>query len=82
VKCLDGVLMCLGVFFNHDCNPNLKKRRVGRSVEFYTLRDVKEGDELGIAYVDVEGGDGNRETRNTRLREHWFFSCRCESCAN
>lgn len=65
-----------------DCNPNLKKRRIGRSVEFYTLRDVKEGDELGIAYVDVEGVDGDRETRNTRLREHWFFSCRCESCAN
>jgi hypothetical protein len=40
--------------------------------------DVAEGDELSIAYVDGEG----EEKRNARLREDWFFSCRCERCIN
>lgn len=61
-----------------DCSPNIKKRRVGSIIEFYTLRDVEEGDELSIAYVDVE--DGEWGERNTRLREGWFFTCRCERC--
>jgi len=43
---------------------------------------VIEGDELSIAYVDVEEGDGEREKRNTRLNEEWFFCCQCERCIN
>jgi hypothetical protein len=46
------------------------------------LGDVKEGDELSIAYADVEGADGECEMKNTRLREEWFFNCRCEICIN
>lgn len=58
-----------------DCDPNVKKRRLGRSVEFYSLRDIPPGVELCISYIDGRTG----EERNAQLQQ-WFFQCRCRRC--
>jgi len=57
-----------------DCSPNLKKRRLDRTIEFYTLRDVRPGEELCISYISELDEDRNR------LFQDWFFQCRCKRC--
>ncbi|CAA7257505.1 unnamed protein product [Cyclocybe aegerita] len=65
-----------GSYFNHDCDPNITKRREGRAVVFYTIRDVCADEELCISYVD----DAPVGERIAHLERDWFFSCRCAKC--
>lgn len=67
-------------YFNHSCDPNVLKRRVGRAWEFWTARDVAEGEECCITYL---GGDEKYLTvaeRKGRLQEVWGFDCTCQRC--
>ncbi|EIW79553.1 SET domain-containing protein [Coniophora puteana RWD-64-598 SS2] len=63
--------------FNHSCAPNVRKKRSGRSLEFFTLRDVKEGEELRISYASTDKPVGERREA---LRTSWFFDCMCSRC--
>ncbi|KAJ3517095.1 hypothetical protein NLJ89_g716 [Agrocybe chaxingu] len=65
-----------GSYFNHDCEPNIKKRREGRAIVFYTIRDVSAEEELCISYVE----DAPVVERIAHLERDWFFSCRCAKC--
>ncbi|KAF9447360.1 SET domain-containing protein [Macrolepiota fuliginosa MF-IS2] len=65
-----------GSYFNHDCEPSLHKKRQGRVMEYYALRDVCAGEELCISYVDNDEGV---DQRRKALRE-WFFACGCLKC--
>ena len=67
--------------FNHSCEPNCALRFIGSQVEVVALRDLKEGEEAKLAYVDVagEGRDAMRERRR-ELMENWYFDCQCERC--
>ncbi|KAH7928374.1 SET domain-containing protein [Leucogyrophana mollusca] len=58
-------------YFNHNCAPNVRKTRQGRTLQFTTSRVVEEGEELCISYVDV---DQPRNERVTALEERWFFT--------
>lgn len=85
-------LYSLGSYFNHgeysfaasipclttrlDCSPTLRKKRNGRVMEYYTLRDVDKGEELCISYVD---NNEDVVKRKAALRE-WFFDCICGKC--
>ncbi|KAF7324661.1 Protein lysine methyltransferase [Mycena kentingensis (nom. inval.)] len=64
-------------FFNHDCRPNIRKQRAGRSICFYTTRDVALGEELCTSYVDLENGV---QERRAQLASNWYFDCVCERC--
>jgi len=67
-------------YWNHNCAPNMQKRRVGRSWEFWTSKDVKNGEELCITYL---GGDEEIlevEERRVRLMKTWGFKCGCGRC--
>ncbi|KAM6495040.1 hypothetical protein JOM56_009663 [Amanita muscaria] len=66
-----------GSYFNHDCSPNVKKRRVGRALEFYAMRNIATGEELCTTYVDV---DEPASQRCAELREQWYFNCVCVRC--
>ncbi|EAU86628.2 hypothetical protein CC1G_07286 [Coprinopsis cinerea okayama7 len=68
-----------GAYFNHDCSPNLKKRRSGRSMQFFTIRDVQAGEELCTNYIDI-GEECSVEMRNEELEREWFFRCACGRC--
>ncbi|OQO02260.1 hypothetical protein B0A48_11814 [Cryoendolithus antarcticus] len=67
-------------YFNHSCEPNVAKKRKGRTWEFWTSGAVKEGEELCISYLggDEKGLDvtGRRE----RLKGTWGFECGCGRC--
>jgi hypothetical protein len=45
---------------------------------YRALRDVKEGEELCISYV--EESEPKRERRKT-LRENFYFDCSCHKCS-
>ncbi|KAJ7054159.1 hypothetical protein C8F01DRAFT_1164138 [Mycena amicta] len=64
-------------FFNHDCDPNVKKQRTGRAMSFYTTRDILPGEELCITYVDLEE---TVQARREQLSLNWYFACVCQRC--
>ncbi|KAL1745927.1 hypothetical protein HDZ31DRAFT_73245 [Schizophyllum fasciatum] len=66
-----------GSYFNHDCAPNVRKQRAGRTLRFLTTRAVAAGAELCISYVDTADG---RTARRALCREHWGFECVCKRC--
>ncbi|KAJ3299911.1 hypothetical protein HK104_006062 [Borealophlyctis nickersoniae] len=68
----------LVAMLNHSCSPNCAYvgAPYGKMV-VRTLRDVKEGEELCVSYVDLYAG---REERRGKLLETKFFWCECERC--
>ncbi|KAF5374185.1 hypothetical protein D9615_008897 [Tricholomella constricta] len=66
-----------GAYFNHDCSPNVCKKRIQKSLCFFTTRDVDIGEELCISYVDVKDEVAGRRAA---LSENWYFDCGCKRC--
>jgi hypothetical protein len=67
-------------YFNHSCNPNLEKKRVGRTWEFRAYRDITKGDQICITYLSGEERRLSRSKRMITLRKNWGFECACERC--
>lgn len=74
-----GVYPCAS-YFNHSCQPNLKKRRIGREWEFRAAQDIAGGEECCISYLGGDEKDLGFVERQQRLQEVWGFACRCERC--
>ncbi|PFH48810.1 hypothetical protein AMATHDRAFT_64564 [Amanita thiersii Skay4041] len=66
-----------GSYFNHDCSPNIKKVRVDRALEFYSMRDIEPGEELCTTYIDV---NDPVLQRRAELKQEWYFDCACKRC--
>ncbi|KAK0194093.1 hypothetical protein F5146DRAFT_1034215 [Armillaria mellea] len=66
-------------YFNHDCFPNVRKQREGRSMHFYATRDIEAGEELCISYIDASDPV---EKRREELARDWYFTCLCRRCEN
>jgi SET domain-containing protein len=49
-------------FINHSCQPNTFMRNLGNHVEFYALKQIREGDELTCNYGPTHH-DGKKECR-------------------
>jgi hypothetical protein len=66
-------------YFNHSCEPSVKKRRDGRSWYFWAGRDMEPGEELFISYL---GGDEAHQSKSERSKslEIWSFECKCTKC--
>lgn len=64
-------------FFNHSCEPNIKKIRVKNELKFVTLREIAPGEELCINYGNFQ--NENVKERKKQLSE-WFFDCGCTKC--
>jgi SET domain/MYND finger len=72
--------------FNHSCSPNcitvFEDRVTPRGAAFKamsirTVREVKPGEELTIAYIDVVDGTA---IRKEQLKSKYFFECTCVRC--
>lgn len=74
-----GVYPCAS-YFNHSCQPNVKKRRVGRSWQFRAAGDIAAGEECCISYLGGDEKDLSFAERQGRLEQVWGFACRCERC--
>lgn len=64
-------------FFNHSCDPNIKKIRKGNELHFVTKREILPHEELCIDYGNYL--DESVEIRRKQLKE-WFFDCGCKRC--
>ncbi|CAI5733824.1 unnamed protein product [Peronospora destructor] len=51
---------------------------VGLILEVRALRDINEGEELTLSYINI---DVERDERREELRKTKHFNCRCERCA-
>lgn len=65
------------VYFNHSCDPNVLKKRDGRTFKFISKRYIRKGEEACISYGQV---DDSVENRRSRLWEHYHFICQCSRC--
>ncbi|ESL09039.1 hypothetical protein TRSC58_03248 [Trypanosoma rangeli SC58] len=72
---------------NHSCVPNAAVVRPRRatttgacSMELVARCSIKAGEELTIAYIDVESYTDDVEARRRRLMEDYGFLCRCPKC--
>lgn len=74
-----GIYPSAAVGLNHDCSPNccVDGEGPGTVMRVFSLRDIEEGEELCISYVDVnEPGP----IRRRDLQQQYHFECRCKRC--
>ena len=67
-------------FFNHSCQPNVRKERAGRCWRFWIDAGVSEGEELCITYLGGEEKELDVDQRRRRLHDEWGFTCTCKRC--
>ncbi|KAM6547853.1 hypothetical protein CsatB_019529 [Cannabis sativa] len=65
-------------FYNHDCDPNTHIIWIeSADAKLMALRDVEEGEELRICYIDASM---DRDARQTFLSQGFGFHCTCLRC--
>ncbi|WJX11333.1 Histone-lysine N-methyltransferase atxr4 [Trifolium repens] len=65
-------------FYNHDCDPNAHIIWIDNAVaKLKTLRDIDEGEELRICYIDASM---DRDARRKLLFRGFGFHCNCSRC--
>ena len=65
---------------NHDCAPNARSViEADGSVQIQSLKEIKDGEEVTISYVDPKLP---YEERRKTLLKHYGFECRCARCLN
>ncbi|XP_050244548.1 histone-lysine N-methyltransferase ATXR4 isoform X4 [Quercus robur] len=65
-------------FYNHDCDPNAHILWIQNAeARLKALRDVEEGEELRICYIDASMG---HDARQTLLSKGFGFQCNCLRC--
>ncbi|KAH7646959.1 SET domain containing with a cysteine cluster at the C-terminus [Cryptosporidium bovis] len=63
--------------FNHSCDPNCCVYSMGDSTVYIsTIRDIKEGEELTISYID----NTLPLTERKKLIHNYHFECNCNIC--
>jgi len=76
-------------YLGHSCDPNVRPSFDETStseLSLIALHDLKKGDELTMAYVDVTQRPGEtvaeaRRRRRQELARGWKFACECSKCA-
>lgn len=80
-------LYSVSAYLPHSCAPNARVSFSSGTAELHLIasRDLKKGEELSIAYVDVapRAGESSTECRLRRRKElarGWRFTCQCSRC--
>ncbi|KAF1323681.1 putative histone tail methylase containing set domain, partial [Globisporangium splendens] len=68
-----------GALFNHSCDPNCVVSFEQQQMVVHTIKDVQQGDELTISYIELLESTPKRQHA---LRESYFFECDCSRCRN
>lgn len=78
----------LSSYLSHSCLPSVRPCFSSETTEVHVIanRDLKRGDELSMAYVDVtqhpdESVVECRRRRRMELARGWRFACGCSRCA-
>jgi len=80
-------LYTVSSYLSHSCAPNARPSFSSGTSELQLIatKDLKKGDELSIAYVDVSQRPGEsvvecRQRRRKELARGWKFPCQCSRC--
>ncbi|KAJ7129224.1 hypothetical protein C8R44DRAFT_776214 [Mycena epipterygia] len=80
-------LYSVSPYLSHSCMPNARPSFSSGTSELHLIanKDLKKGEELSIAYVDVtqHAGESTAECRARRRKElarGWKFACECSRC--
>ncbi|KAJ7068737.1 hypothetical protein C8F01DRAFT_1119141 [Mycena amicta] len=81
-------LYSISTYLPHSCEPNVRPAFSSGTTELEIIanRDLKKGEELSIAYVEV-AQRSEESTLDCRLRRRkelvrgWKFACQCKRCA-
>ena len=70
---------------NHSCQANscwggAGPGSEGKVLELRAVREVREGEEVTVNYISVEGRYSDTQERRDRLRAGWDFLCDCQLC--
>ena len=66
---------------NHSCDPNccLVNIDTTNQLALFALKDIQQGDELTISYID---NTLRKDERHKLLKEHYGFDCCCTCCTS
>ena len=64
-------------YFNHSCEPNCEVFETGSILTIHPTRDIAQGDEVTIAYIDTQQP---LHSRRQQLQATYFFHCLCTRC--
>jgi SET and MYND domain-containing protein 5 len=69
---------------NHSCIPNAEIVFPNNNnvVSLKALRDIQQGEEITISYLDECSLTRSRHSRQKILKENYLFLCDCEKCLN
>lgn len=66
---------------NHSCAPNCEIKFAGDSkLSVVATRDIGQGEQVLISYLDECQLNRSRHSRQKYLREFYLFNCLCEKC--
>ena len=64
-------------YINHSCWPNSVRSFLGNLLIVRAARDIREGEEITINYIENESGI---QKRQKALYSGWGFNCKCTLC--
>ncbi|KAI0117352.1 hypothetical protein F4814DRAFT_415994 [Daldinia grandis] len=64
---------------NHSCIPNAFVQPIGRKAILHASREIQEGQEIEISYIDSAL---HRSHRQQALQTQYYFQCLCPRCAD
>lgn len=67
-------------FINHSCIPNCNQQLVEEDLRMrvIALRDIKQGEEISISYMDTS--KQQKDIRRKNIKEKFNFDCQCLDC--
>ena len=67
---------------NHSCDPNAEVTfpENNDALALVALRDIEDGEEICISYLEECQRTRSRHSRQKQLRENYVFICECEKC--
>jgi mitochondrial import receptor subunit TOM20 len=84
---IGSAIYTVSSYLNHSCRPSARPSFASGTSEISIIasHDLKKGDELTIAFVDVgqhpaETAVDCRRRRRVELARGWRFACACERC--
>lgn len=67
---------------NHSCVPNAEPTYLYNNsrLSLVAVKDIKQGEEVCISYLDECDRGRSRHSRQKLLKENYLFVCECEKC--
>lgn len=67
---------------NHSCSPNAMPNFPYNNFHLVmtTVKDIAQGDEICVSYLDECSLERSRHSRHKTLRENYLFTCHCVKC--